>query len=49
MNKKEIVLTGRGIRMSDEQWKKIVRISKKKDCTPSILIRGMIDRLKEDK
>lgn len=44
--KKEI-LKPRGARLTDPQWSKLERIGKKHDCTPSDVLRFIIDNFNE--
>lgn len=42
-------LKARGIRLLDEQWDKLERVAKARDCTPSDVVRHLINNLKERK
>lgn len=48
MKKKEN-LKPRGARLSDEQWAKLERLGKKNQCTPSDVLRSLIDNFDERK
>ena len=37
-------LTMRGIRMSDAQWKKVIKLAKKEGISPSAMVRLIIER-----
>lgn len=47
MKKEKVKLKARGFRVSDAQYSKLEKLAKKKKCTPSKIVRNMIDEYEE--